>query len=58
MASKNLSDITDLTTLSKILPGITASDLATIKTNYVAPTIVNLLNASLTYSVPLNSIQV
>lgn len=58
LANQNLSSITDLRVLSKILPGLTKTDLNNIDTNSKIISIVNILNASLIDNMPLNSIQV
>lgn len=58
LAATGLASITDLNTLSKILPGITKSDLTSVSNDYKVNTIVNILNASLTYNVLTTSNQV
>lgn len=58
LESKNLSSISDPSTLSKILPGISRRDLNKIDTSAKVSALVNLVNASLSNGVPLTSTQV
>ena len=58
LASAGLASITDLGTLSKILPGITKTDLITIPDASKVDTIVNIVNASLVNGIAMTSNQV
>lgn len=58
MATQNLSSINDISTLSKILPGITKSDLSNIEDSAKINSIVNLVNASNLNAISMTSIQV
>ena len=52
-----MSSITDSSTLAKILPGITKSDLTTVSDALKLTTVVNLMSASLVNSIALTSNQ-
>ena len=59
LKSQNLEDITDQSVLSKILPGITKSDLNKIgNASQKVDSIVNMVNASLENDIELSSSQV
>lgn len=54
----NLTIITDLSILAKLLPGVTQDILNKIPDCQKISVIVNLMNASITYSIKINSYQV
>ena len=56
--NKTLANITDLDTLSKILPGIKKIDLDQIPNNSKVDSLINIINASLKNDVQLTSVQV
>lgn len=58
LAQNSLARITDLSMLSKILPGISTTDLSTIPDASKVETLINILNASALYNIDLTSSQV
>jgi len=58
LSSSPLSNITDIDTLSKVLPGINKNDLLQIPDNNKINVLVNLLNASSINQIALTSSQV
>ena len=58
LKNRTLANFTNLDTISKLLPGMTTTDILNIPICLRVTTIVNILNASLSYHVPLTNIQV
>ena len=54
----DLTTVTDLSILAKLLPGVTQDILNKIPDCQKISVIVNLMNASITYSIKINSYQV
>ncbi len=58
LKSNTLDTITDLSALSKIIPGIKMKDLREIPTDNVIETLINIISASSTYKIDFSSSQV
>lgn len=58
LTNQNVSSNIDQATLSRILPGLTIDDIKNIDENTKIETIVNIVDASFSAGVQMNSIQV